>query len=231
MKILLAEDEDKIAASVRDFLAAKGFNVDWASNGKMAIEMSLKKTYDAAVVDLRMPEASGFEVCGHLRKTCPSTGVIVLTAYSQIEDKLEAFRAGADDYLTKPFHLDELLVRLESILRRSKPIREEDEKLAFAVLDFEMDFKKKSVRRAGKTINLSVKEYNLLEYLVQNYGMIMSKNAISQKVWEINFETGTNTIEVYINFLRNKIDKEFPVKLIHTKTGFGYYFKDENSDA
>jgi len=231
MKILLAEDEDKIAASVRDFLTGKGFNVDWASNGKMAIEMSLKKTYDAAVVDLRMPEASGFEVCGHLRKTCPSTGVIVLTAYSQIEDKLEAFRAGADDYLTKPFHLDELLVRLESILRRSKPIREEDEKLAFAVLDFEMDFKKKSVRRAGKTINLSVKEYNLLEYLVQNYGMIMSKNAISQKVWEINFETGTNTIEVYINFLRNKIDKEFPVKLIHTKTGFGYYFKDESSDA
>jgi len=231
MKILLAEDEDKIAASVRDFLAGKGFAVDWASNGKIAIDMSLKNTYDAAVVDLRMPEASGFEVCSHLRKISPSTGVIVLTAYSQIEDKLEAFRAGADDYLTKPFHLDELLVRLESILRRSKPMREEDEKLAFAVLDFEMDFKKKSVRRAGKTINLSLKEYNLLEYLVQNYGMIMSKNAISQKVWEINFETGTNTIEVYINFLRNKIDKEFPVKLIHTKTGFGYYFKDESSGA
>jgi len=230
-KILLSEDEHGIADSVRGFLSLKGFDVDWAINGKEAIDLIEKQKYEAAVIDLRTPFADGFEVCRCLRKKQPETGVIILTAYSRLEDKLTAFDSGADDYLTKPFHLDELYARIQSILRRRNKGHTEASENNFKLGDFELDFRNKAASRAGININLSVKEYMLLEYLVKNHGNVISKNEIAKKVWDINFETGTNTIEVYINFLRNKIDKGHHPKLIHTKTGFGYYFKDETPEA
>lgn len=230
LKVLLSEDEQGIADSVKGFLSLKGFDVDWAINGKEALDLIEKQKYEAAVIDLRTPFADGFEVCRYLRKKQPGTGVIILTAYSQLEDKLTAFDSGADDYLTKPFHLDELYARIQSILRRRSKDSLKEQENRFKISDFELDFRNKAVSRAGVNINLSVKEYMLLEYLVKNYGNLLSKHDIAKKVWDINFETGTNTIEVYINFLRNKIDKGHQTKLIHTKTGFGYYFKDETPE-
>lgn len=167
------------------------------------------------------------EVCKRLRETDSFTPVLMLTAYSSVEDKVTALNQGADDYLVKPFHLDELLARVKALLRRSSnPQTAQDE--VYVIADLVINATEMKVSRAGKEIGLTPKEYKLLELLAKWGGRTISKQKMAEKVWDINFETGTNTVEVYISFLRNKIDKGFEYPLIHTRAGYGYYLKEKS---
>ena len=225
--ILLVEDEPKIARALQDQLQEKGFSVDLAYDGQVAEKMFFQNGYSLVILDINLPLKNGLELCAQFRKKNKSVPIIMLTALGEIQDKLEAFELGADDYLVKPFNFNELLARIRVFVKRT-----DVNDLFFEVLkvaDLEIDTAQKSVSRGGKKIQLSAKEYLLLELLTRSKGRVVSKQEIAEKVWDLNFDTGTNTIEVYINFLRNKIDKPFEQKLIHTKPGFGYYVKEEAS--
>jgi two-component system copper resistance phosphate regulon response regulator CusR len=225
MHILLAEDEPKIAKSLADQLMESGFTVDVAFDGKVAEKMFLQHTYALVILDINLPYKNGLELCAIFRKRNAAIPIIMLTALGEIQDKLDAFEFGADDYLVKPFHFRELLARIKVFIKRTDANEFFDEVLQVA--DLEIDMAHKAVTRQGKSIQLSPREFSLLELLVRSKGRVISKVEIAEKVWDVNFDTGTNTIEVYINFLRNKIDKPFEHKLIHTKPGFGYYLKEE----
>lgn len=220
--ILLVEDEAKLGPIVRDELKRQGYQVDLAVDGKEAELAFQSKTYSIVLLDVNLPYKSGLELCKEFRAANKTIPIIMLTAIGQIQDKVEAFDLGADDYLVKPFHFEELFVRLKALLKRSDK-GPEDEKIV--VDDLTIDMKNKSVVRAGININLTAKEFTLLTLLARNRERVISKQEILEKVWDLSFDTGTNTIEVYISFLRNKIDKPFVQKLIHTKPGFGYYIK------
>ncbi len=220
--ILLVEDEAKLGPIVRDELKRQGYQVDLAVDGKEAELAFQSKNYSIVLLDVNLPYKSGLELCKEFRAANKTIPIIMLTAIGQIQDKVEAFDLGADDYLVKPFHFEELFVRLKALLKRSDK-GPEDEKIV--VDDLTIDMKNKSVVRAGININLTAKEFTLLTLLARNRERVISKQEILEKVWDLSFDTGTNTIEVYISFLRNKIDKPFEQKLIHTKPGFGYYIK------
>ena len=220
--ILLVEDEAKLGPIVRDELRRQGYLVDLAIDGKEAEEAFQNKLYSIVLLDVNLPYKSGLELCKEFRAANKTIPIIMLTAIGQIQDKVEAFDLGADDYLVKPFHFEELFVRVKALLKRTDK-GQEDEKII--VDDLTIDMKNKSVVRAGMNINLTAKEFTLLTLLARNRERVISKQEILEKVWDLTFDTGTNTIEVYISFLRNKIDKPFEQKLIHTKPGFGYYIK------
>jgi two-component system, OmpR family, copper resistance phosphate regulon response regulator CusR len=220
--ILLVEDEAKLGPIIRDELRRQGYLVDLAVDGKEAEQAFQSKTYSIVLLDVNLPYKSGLELCKEFRATNKTIPIIMLTAIGQIQDKVEAFDLGADDYLVKPFHFEELFVRVKALLKRTDK-GQEDEKIV--VDDLTIDMKNKSVVRAGMNINLTAKEFTLLTLLARNRERVISKQEILEKVWDLTFDTGTNTIEVYISFLRNKIDKPFEQKLIHTKPGFGYYIK------
>lgn len=223
--ILFVEDEPKLGASVRKELIEKGFEVDLAYDGRTGESMFRSKPYDLVLLDINLPHVNGLELCRRFRELNREVPILMLTALGELDDKMEAFTAGADDYLVKPFHLRELLARLQVFLKRRQTNKDFEEKLQVA--DLEMDFSAKSVSRAGKAINLTAKEFSLLGLLARSRGRVLSKTEIAEKVWDMNLDipTSMNTIEVYINFLRNKIDKDFEPKLIHTKQGFGYFLK------
>ncbi|MBW0162268.1 MAG: response regulator transcription factor [Sediminibacterium sp. Gen4] len=220
--ILLVEDEAKLGPIIRDELRRQGYLVDLAIDGKEAEEAFQNKLYSIVLLDVNLPYKSGLELCKEFRAANKTIPIIMLTAIGQIQDKVEAFDLGADDYLVKPFHFEELFVRVKALLKRTDK-GHEDEKII--VDDLTIDMKNKSVVRAGMNINLTAKEFTLLTLLARNRERVISKQEILEKVWDLTFDTGTNTIEVYISFLRNKIDKPFEQKLIHTKPGFGYYIK------
>lgn len=220
--ILLVEDEAKLGPIIRDELRRQGYLVDLAIDGKEAEEAFQNKLYSIVLLDVNLPYKSGLELCKEFRAANKTIPIIMLTAIGQIQDKVEAFDLGADDYLVKPFHFEELFVRVKALLKRTDK-GQEDEKII--VDDITIDMKNKSVVRAGMNINLTAKEFTLLTLLARNRERVISKQEILEKVWDLTFDTGTNTIEVYISFLRNKIDKPFEHKLIHTKPGFGYYIK------
>lgn len=220
--ILLVEDEAKLGPIIRDELRRQGYLVDLAIDGKEAEEAFQNKLYSIVLLDVNLPYKSGLELCKEFRAANKTIPIIMLTAIGQIQDKVEAFDLGADDYLVKPFHFEELFVRVKALLKRTDKVQE-DEKII--VDDLTIDMKNKSVVRAGMNINLTAKEFTLLTLLARNRERVISKQEILEKVWDLTFDTGTNTIEVYISFLRNKIDKPFEQKLIHTKPGFGYYIK------
>lgn len=220
--ILLVEDEAKLGPIIRDELRRQGYLVDLAIDGKEAEEAFQNKLYSIVLLDVNLPYKSGLELCKEFRAANKTIPIIMLTAIGQIQDKVEAFDLGADDYLVKPFHFEELFVRVKALLKRTDK-GQEDEKII--VDDLTIDMKNKSVVRAGMNINLTAKEFTLLTLLARNRERVISKQEILEKVWDLTFDTGTNTIEVYISFLRNKIDKPFEQKLIHTKPGFGYYIK------
>ena len=225
LRILLVEDEPKIARALHDQLKEKGFIVDLAFDGLMAEKMFQQNNYSLIILDINLPIKNGLELCEQFRRKNKNVPIIMLTALGEIQDKLEAFDLGADDYLVKPFNFNELLARIKVFVKRTDVNDLFSEVLQVA--DLEIDVPQKSVSRGGKKIQLSAKEYLLLELLTKAKGRVVSKQEIAEKVWDLNFDTGTNTIEVYINFLRNKIDKPFETKLIHTKAGFGYYVKEE----
>jgi DNA-binding response OmpR family regulator len=218
MKILLLEDDFKLATEIKVFLKDKNFECEAVYDGNLFLKQFSSAVYDLFILDINVPGTNGLEVCSKVRSTDKSTPVIMLTAFSQIEEKVEAFRNGADDYLVKPFHFDELYIRINALMRRNQKPQLADEILQ--VEDLQINISEMKVCRGNSEINLTPKEYQLLLLLARAKGKPVSKPYISDMVWDLNFETGTNTIEVYINFLRKKIDKNFEVKLIHTRPGF-----------
>ncbi len=229
-KILLLEDDFKMASEIKTFLQNQGYECDVVYDGLLFFKQLPLATYDILLLDINVPQLNGIEVCRKVRLTDSKTPILVLTAYSAVDDKVTALESGADDYLVKPFHFDELLARVRALLRRGNTPQNETAQI-MQVADLIINESELKVTRAGKEINLTPKEYKLLILLAQANGRVVSKQTIAEQVWDINFETGTNTIEVYINFLRNKIDKEHAHKLIHTRPGFGYFLKDVEKEA
>lgn len=221
-RILLVEDEVKLAQIIKDELFRVGYRIDIASDGNEASRLFAQTEYALVILDINIPGKNGLVLCKEFREVNKKVPIIMLTAVGEIQDKIEAFNIGADDYLVKPFHFDELFVRVKALLKRSEPLDEADR---IVVEDLVIDFRNKSVERAGNSINLTAKEFTLLVLLARNKERVISKQEILEKVWDLSFDTGTNTIEVYISFLRNKIDKPYERKLIYTKPGFGYYIK------
>lgn len=225
ISILLVEDDPKLGKTIQEELIHHGFPTDLAFDGKIAESLFSNNTYQLILLDINLPYKNGWELCSSFRAQNKHIPIIMLTALGDIQDKMDAFNAGADDYLVKPFHLNELLARIKVFIKRMSKNEFADDILTIGSLSINLN--DKSATRNGQPIKLTVKEFLLLELLMRNRGRILSKSEIAEKIWNINFDTGTNTIEVYINFLRNKIDKPFGSNLIQTKSGFGYMLKEE----
>ncbi len=223
--ILLLEDDAKMASELKLFLNNQGHNCETVSDGLLFFKFEQNAHFELFILDINVPGLNGMQVCKKIRKSGNKAPILILTAYSEVADKVQAFEYGADDYIVKPFHFDELLARIKALLRRiSRPIK--DASVIYQVADLVINASDLTVARGEKQISLTPKEYKLLELLASAKGKYVSKQVIAEQVWDINFETGTNTIEVYINFLRNKIDKGQEIQLIHTRPGYGYYLKD-----
>jgi len=227
-RVLIAEDEKKVALSIKRGLEENGFYVDIAYDGTIALRMSEENKYDILILDLNLPGMNGYEICKAVRCSNNVVSIIMLTALGGIESKLNGFDAGADDYMVKPFEFRELLARVRALIKRKKQVPNTGNILK--VGDLEMDVYAKSVKRAKKKIELTAKEFMLLEYLVRNKGRVISRGEIGEKIWDVTFDTGTNVIDVYVNFIRKKIDRDYPVKLIHTHVGMGYTIRDANEE-
>lgn len=225
MKILVVEDEPKLASFVKKGLEEQSCEVDVAYDGQLGRNMALSNSYDVIVMDVNLPKMNGFDVVQSLRQERVSTPVLMLTAMGSVDDKLTGFESGADDYLVKPFEFRELMARLRALTKRGNEAGLQSNVLKVA--DLELDLNEKVARRGNKRIELTAKEFGLLDYLMRNRGRVVSRVDIAEKVWDIHFDTGTNVIDVYVNFLRKKIDKDFPQKLIHTVIGMGYMLKEE----
>lgn len=221
-RILLVEDELKLGKVIRDELNSNGYETDVAVDGLEASRLFSQHTYALVLLDINLPYKNGYVLCREFRDQNKKVPIIMLSAAGEIHDKVEAFNIGADDYIVKPFHFVELFARVKVFLKRSDLPAASD---IIVVEDMEINFLNKTVTRGGVNINLTAKEFTLLVLLARNKDRVISKQEILEKVWDLSFDTGTNTIEVYISFLRNKIDKPFDQKLIHTKPGFGYYIK------
>ena len=222
-KILLVEDEPKLNQVIKEELNRVGYETDVAFDGKVAEELFLKKQYSLIILDVNLPYKNGFVLCKQFRAIDKKVPIIMLTAIGQINDKIKAFSLGADDYIIKPFYFDELFARIKVFIKRTEKQLEGAGTLEIDNLTIDFDTKK--VVRQGIEISLTAKEFALFTLLCRNRGTIISKQSIMESVWGLSFDTGTNNIEVYISFLRNKIDKNFANKLICTKAGFGYYIK------
>jgi two-component system copper resistance phosphate regulon response regulator CusR len=224
-RLLIIEDEIKTAESIRQGLVEHDFNVDVAHDGSEGKELAMQAVYDLIVTDRILPGLNGIDICRALRDKNIDTPILILTALGTTDDKVEGLDAGADDYLSKPFEFKELLARVRALLKRGIHFNGDDRNLKIADLDLGLD--SKLVTRAGKQIDLTAKEFALLEFLLRNKGRVVSKTDIAERVWGINFDTGTNVVEVYVNYLRKKIDRDFEPKLIHTYIGMGYVMREE----
>ena len=223
-RILLAEDEPKLGQVIQDELNRQGYVTDVAYDGLVAEKLFKQNNYALILLDVNLPYKNGLVLCKEFREAKKNIPIIMLTALGEIQDKMDAFNLGADDYVVKPFHFNELFARIKVFLKRTDLANEIGEKISVA--DLEINLLEKTVTKANQLINLTAKEFALITLLARSKGKIISKQEILEKVWGLSFDTGTNTIEVYISFLRNKLDKPFAKKLIHTKPGFGYYLKE-----
>jgi len=223
--IFLIEDEQKVAAFICKGLEEHGYNVKTASDGVNAQNILQNESFDLLIMDVMLPDTNGIELCRNIRQKDSNTPILMLTALNQVHDKVSGLKAGADDYLVKPFHFSELLARIEALLRRNKAI-EGNHLLVFE--DLKLDTWSKTAERDGKQITLTAKEYTLLELFMRHPNKILSREYIAEQVWEIGFDTGTNFIDVYVNYLRKKIEKDFKTKLVHTVIGMGYILKQAN---
>lgn len=224
MKILVIEDEPKVAEFLRKGLTETGYEASVVYDGEAGKKYALNNEYDLVLMDIGIPFINGVELCKQIRETKPNLPVLMLTALGTTEDKITGFEAGADDYLVKPFEFRELLARIKALTKRKGPA---EVSTRLKVADLELDLDKKIAIRSGKKIELTAKEFSLLEFFIRNKGKVLSRNLITEKVWDINFDTNTNVVDVYVNILRKKIDKNFEPKLIHTKVGMGYLFDAE----
>jgi two-component system, OmpR family, copper resistance phosphate regulon response regulator CusR len=231
MRILIVEDEVKVAEVLKRGLSEEGYETSLASDGNTGLRLATEQQFDLIILDINLPGMNGLDVCRRLREKDEVTPVLMLTALSMSDDIVTGLDAGADDYLGKPFRFNELFARIKALTRRRKLFKDSSDRTkseprtAFTLADLTIDFDAREVKRADKTIQLTVREYALLEYLAAHTGKVRSRLEIAEAVWGLDFETGTNFIDVYINYLRNKIDKPFGKKLIHTVTGFGYVLK------
>ena len=227
MNILIVEDDVRIAQNISKGLVEKGYETEVAYDGKIGLKLGLHNDFDLILLDLNLPSLNGYEVCEEIRRKKPSVPIIMLTALGETEDKIEGFEKGADDYLVKPFDFRELLARINVFIKRNARGVETNNNNILKIANLELDPESKIVTREGIEIELTPKEFLLLEYLMRNKGRVVSKTDLADNIWEQNSQQSLNVIEVYINFLRKKIDKEFIPKLIHTKTGMGYILKEE----
>lgn len=226
MNILIIEDEQRIAELIKKGLEEQGYTATVAYDGEMGKKLAIGNDYDIIITDIILPKINGIDLCKEIRLQKPSIPIIMLTALGTTDDKVEGFDAGADDYLVKPFDLRELHVRIRSLLKRNHGnLNMQPFILKYA--DLELNLNTKIVKRSDKEIALTPKELKLLEYMLQNPERVLSRSEIAENVWATTFDTGTNFIDVYINYLRKKIDKDFEVKLIHTKPGLGFIFKKD----
>ncbi|MBK9391144.1 MAG: response regulator transcription factor [Bacteroidetes bacterium] len=225
MKILIVEDEQRLADILKKQLEEAGFLAETANDGYIGKQMSEKNNYNLIILDINLPLINGYDLCREIRKTNKDIPIIMLTAFGTPENKISGFEYGADDYVVKPFDFRELLARINVFLRRSDLNIPESEKIILA--DLEMDLKSKTVTRAGRKIDLTAKESMLLETFLRNRHKLLTREFIIEKVWGIDFDPSTNIIDVYVNYLRKKIDRDFEPKLIHTKFGFGFYCSDK----
>jgi two-component system copper resistance phosphate regulon response regulator CusR len=225
MKLLVVEDEPKTLQAIQQGLEESQFEVDIAYDGMIAKRLALKNNYAAIITDLILPGLNGYELCRQLRAEGLTTPILMLTALGETEDKVSGFDAGADQYLTKPFQFTELLARVRALTKRGMQVSMTAQTLRYGGVEMNLDTK--GVTRDGQPIELTAREFALLEFLMRNQGRVLSKPSIAEHVWDLNFDTGTNVVEVYINYLRKKIDRDFPKKLIHTHFGMGYMFKEE----
>jgi two-component system copper resistance phosphate regulon response regulator CusR len=224
MNILIVEDEPKVASFLREGLEESNYTAHVSYDSQNAEKLAQQYKYDLFILDIIIPGISGLELCKKFKKLYPNVPVLMLTALGTTDDKILGFDAGADDYLVKPFEFRELLARVKVLLRRAT--MPPDAVNRIIVGDIELDLDKKSARRGDIDIELTAKEFSLLEYFMRNAGRVLSRNDIAEKVWDVNFDFGTNVVDVYVNFLRKKIDKGFDKKLIHTRVGMGYIFGD-----
>jgi len=226
LTILVIEDEERVASLLKCGLEESGYKVAVAYNGEMGLRLFGSAKFDLVISDVVLPKMNGFELCKEIRALNMSTPILMLTALGTTDDKLDGFDAGADDYMVKPFDFRELNARISVLLRRSSgDVRDVKDDITYA--DLKINLKNKKVTRDGIEIKLSPKEYNLLVYMVENADRMVTRIEIADKVWNTHFDTGTNFIDVYINYLRKKIDRDFNVKLIHTRVGMGFIFTDK----
>jgi len=226
MNILVVEDDQRVAELIKRGLEENGFSVTLAYDGLSGNKLIHQNRYDLIITDVILPKIDGLDLCKLIKENNPDLPIIMLTALGTTDDKVEGFDAGADDYLVKPFEMRELLARIRVLLKRSnKEVQNIGFVLKFA--DLEMNLHTKIVKRDNREINLTPKEFNLLEYMLKNSERVLSRGEIAEKVWNTHFDTGTNFIDVYINYLRKKIDRNFKSKLIHTKSGMGFILKEE----
>jgi len=224
-QVCLVEDEQKVAAFICKGLEEHGYKIKTAKNGEEALSLIASNDFDLLILDIMLPDINGIELCRQIRLTNTQTPILILSALEQVQNKVAGLKAGADDYLIKPFHFSELLARIEALLRRQKIVPKEDHTLIFD--DLKLDTWSNVAERAGSQITLTAKEYTLLELFMRNPNKILSREYIAEKVWGIDFDTGTNFIDVYVNYLRKKIEKGFSKKLIHTVIGMGYTLRND----
>lgn len=224
MKILLLEDDFTLSKEIVTFFTSKSFECIPYYDGELLLKKYKINEHDLLILDINVPGKNGFEVCKTIRELDKKIPIIMLTAFNEIEDKLTSFDNGADDYLVKPFHFEELLARVNSLFRRKETPQKALDKIVIS--DLEILENEMKVYRLGTEIKLTPKEFKLLLLLANADGNVLSKQFIADKLWDYHIETNQNTIEVYINFLRKKIDKDHTLKLIHTKIGYGYYLKE-----
>jgi DNA-binding response OmpR family regulator len=227
MKVLVIEDEQKVAAFIKSGLELHGYIVDLAYDGFIGEKFVATRDYHIILLDIVIPVVNGIELCKRIKQQKPNLPILMLTALGTTSDKVIGFEAGADDYLVKPFDFDELLVRIKALTKRMGQTPYQPNNTILQVSDLKLDLDKKIAYRADKSISLTAKEFDLLAYFMRNEGRVISKVELAEKVWEITFDTGTNVVEVYINILRKKIDRDFTHKLLHTRIGLGYVLNRE----
>ncbi len=225
MNILLIEDEPKTLAYIRKGLEENGYEVDIAADGREGLQLAMSRDYQIIVSDIVMPGLNGVELCAQLRKMNNETPLLMLTALGGVGQVVQGLDSGADDYLVKPFEFQELLARIRALTKRAATGPQASPVLRLA--DLELYTQSRTVRRSGKEIQLTAREYALLEFLLKNKERVLSRQEIVREVWGLDFDTGTNMVEVYINYLRRKVDRDFTEKLIHTQFGLGYVMKQQ----
>ncbi len=225
--ILIVEDDRRIAQNISRSLRDEGYATEVAYEGYNGRALALSGLYDLVILDINLPGLNGYEICRNVRAEKPHLPIIMLTALGEVEDKIEGLERGADDYLVKPFDLRELSARVATCFRRVDLVANPDREEVLQLADLTMNLSSKIVSRQNTRIDLTAKEFLLLEYLMRHRGRVVSKMDLAENVWGFNFDPGTNVVEVYINYLRKKIDKEYEPKLIHTRSGLGYIIKED----
>lgn len=228
MQILIIEDDQRLANIIKRGLDENGYDATIAYDGKMGLKLALGQDFDLIISDIILPEINGLDVCRQIRTRKPFVPILMLTALGTTDDKVEGFDAGADDYLVKPFEIRELLARIKALIKRASGTAGlTGSEIKYD--DLELNINTKTVKRAGQEIKLTPKEFKLLEYMITHAERVLSRDEIAEKVWDTHFDTGTNFIDVYINYLRKKIDKPFQNKLIHTRQGMGFVLSTQPS--